>query len=223
VDQGRWLKAWGRVAYEPLVLDSYSSARRPRSLRKAEKSVWGWLKGAAGTVYALACHIGCELVKGVLHGLGDLAGKVGGYLVKGVKSGLEHVGHVFGIGSPSKWAALHIGKPLAAGIRGGSSKASAVSAAGRCADQERADAGLFVGQGSYPGGGTIAVEARDTGDQPRRLGRHTSPDRRSTTSRSTVPATRTPSPTGYSRGCRSAAQPGTVQARPVRRTRVGLG
>jgi hypothetical protein len=67
---------------------------------------------------------------------------------------------------------LHIGKPLAAGIRGGSSKASAVSAAGRCADQERADAGLFVGQGSYPGGGTIAVEARDTGDQPRRLGRH---------------------------------------------------
>lgn len=66
--------------------------------------MWGWLKGAAGSVYALAFHIGCELVKGVLHGLGDLAGKVGGYLVKGVKSGLEHVGHVFGIGSPSKWA-----------------------------------------------------------------------------------------------------------------------
>jgi len=61
-------------------------------LRKAEKSVWGWLKGAAGTVYALAFtgsvyalafHIGCELVKGVLHGLGDLAGKVGGYVVQG--------------------------------------------------------------------------------------------------------------------------------------------
>jgi hypothetical protein len=50
-------------------------------------------------------------------------------LSKGVKSGLKHVGHLFGIGSPSKWAALHIGKPLAAGIRGGSSKASAVSAA----------------------------------------------------------------------------------------------
>lgn len=90
MDQGEVAEGLGEVAYEPLVLDSYSSARRPRSLRKAEKSVWGWLKGAAGSVYALAFHIGCELVKGVLHGLGDLAGKVGGYLVKGVNSGLEH-------------------------------------------------------------------------------------------------------------------------------------
>jgi hypothetical protein len=79
--------------------------------------------------------------------------------------------HLFGIGSPSKWAALHIGKPLAAGIRGGSSKASAVSAAGRCADQERAALAYSSVRGPTRGRHDRRRGTRH-GDQPRRLGRH---------------------------------------------------
>jgi hypothetical protein len=196
VDHGEVAEGLGEVAYEPLVLDSYSSARRPRSLRKAEKSVWGWLKGAAGTVYALACHIGCELVKGVLHGLGDLAGKVGGYVVQGREEPASSMSD-----TSSESAARQSGRPCISASRSGRASAAVRARHRRFGSMAGAQikSALTLAYSSVrvlPGWRHDRRRGTRHGDQPRRLGR-TSPDRRSSTSRSTVPATRTPSPTGY--------------------------
>jgi hypothetical protein len=143
-------------------------------------------------------------------------------LSKGVKSGLEHVGHVFGIGSPSKWAALHIGKPLAAGIRGGSSKASPF----RQLAGAQIKSALTLAYSSVRGPTRVAARSPS---------RHAT---RGSTSAARSPHRRTDDQQHLRRRCRppgrrrrpgteeaaeARPQPGTVHARPVRRTRVGLG
>jgi hypothetical protein len=80
---------------------------------------WWIITKGVPKVIEFAWNLGSGLISGILDGLAGLADKIGDFLREKIQAGIDAVKSFFGIGSPSRYTAKVIGRPLMEGIAEG--------------------------------------------------------------------------------------------------------